>query len=227
MLKPNVKKTVVAEKKKIKKVKPTDRPITIKKFVIDIKPTVVDDSLLTDAASFVSAECETPIQNRETTDRPSLNNSTLLDESKSHVFKPPMMKPNAMVFSLTASDESTLVEETTTSTTSDLERSKTKKKRETDKYSFDMFETDDSTDDEDESDPKKRPPPPKWSLKRNRKEPIQSQLGVPLNYIDSFFGAAPLVNLKEIFPKIQPKLLSRRESSFVWRTPPRYERVAM
>lgn len=91
-------------------------------------------------------------------------------------------------------------------------------------YSFGMIETDDSTDEEDdvEQRPDKRPPPPAWSLPANRNETILRQSNIPTNIIDKMFGPAMDVDLQEIFPNISKKLLTRRDSSFVWHTPPRY-----
>lgn len=92
------------------------------------------------------------------------------------------------------------------------------------RYTFGMLDADDSTDDEDDvhNKPNKRPPPPEWSLPANRVETILRQTNISTVMVDHLFGGAPDVNLQEIFPEIAQKLLTRRDSSFVWRTPPRY-----
>lgn len=91
-------------------------------------------------------------------------------------------------------------------------------------YTFSMIETDDSTDDEDdvENKPFKRPPPPEWSVTENRLETIVRQTAISARLIDEMFGEAPEVDLREIFPDISKELLKRRDSSFIWHTPPRY-----
>lgn len=91
-------------------------------------------------------------------------------------------------------------------------------------FTFDMIESDDSTDDEDDvlSKPNKRPPPPAWSLLANRIETITRQAEIPTNIIDKLFGMPTEVDLQEIFPNIKRKLLTRRESSFIWNTPTRH-----
>lgn len=91
-------------------------------------------------------------------------------------------------------------------------------------YSFGMIETDDSTDDEEDVEvkPGKRPAPPAWSLPVNRNKTIVLQTGISIKVVDELFGEPPDVDLLEIFPNISKRFLKRRESSFVWQTPPRY-----
>lgn len=88
-------------------------------------------------------------------------------------------------------------------------------------YNFDMLESGDSTDEEGKES-RKRPPPPVWSISMNRMPYIICQSRVDTKVIDNFFSVEPReVDLREIFPKIDDKYL-RRNSSAVWRTPPRY-----
>lgn len=91
-------------------------------------------------------------------------------------------------------------------------------------FTFDMIESGDSTDEEDDvlSKPHKRPPPPAWSLLDNRTETITRQAEISTKIIDKLFGMPTEVDLLEIFPNIKRKLLTRRESSFVWNTPTRH-----
>lgn len=88
-------------------------------------------------------------------------------------------------------------------------------------YNFDMLDSGDSTDCE-EKDSRRRPPPPEWSLKENRLPLIVQEAAVNQNIVDNFFSVEPrVVDLREIFPKIDNRHL-RRNSSAVWNTPPRY-----
>lgn len=88
-------------------------------------------------------------------------------------------------------------------------------------YNFDMLESGDSTDSE-EKESRRRPPPPEWSLKENRMQIIEQESRIDAKIIDSFFSVEPRdVDLSEIFPNIDEKYL-RRNSSFIWHTPPRY-----
>lgn len=106
-------------------------------------------------------------------------------------------------------------------------------------YNFDMLHTDDSTDDESKPS-KKRPSPPSWSKSEfiflvscpnffiiflsesTRKPLIVMQSTINQNVMDTLFSAQPIsVNLKEIFPAIEPRKLIRN-SSAIWRTPPKY-----
>lgn len=88
-------------------------------------------------------------------------------------------------------------------------------------YNFDMLDSGDSTDCE-EKDSRKRPPAPEWSLKENRLPLIVQEATVDQNIVDEFFSVEPrVVDLREIFPKIDDRYL-RRNSSAVWNTPPRY-----
>lgn len=146
--------------------------------------------------SFVPADKSTPLQNHTNGTSPS--------------------QCSALFFT---SDESSSCAAIETSV-APAEDSKSKQKP----YSFGMIETDDSTDEEDdvEQRPDKRPPPPAWSLPANRNEAILRQLNIPTKIIDNMFGPAMDVDLQEIFPNICKKLLTRRDSSFVWQTPPRY-----
>lgn len=94
-------------------------------------------------------------------------------------------------------------------------------------FNFDMIETDDSTDDESSSSSKKtkRPPLPNWCSKEERRLPIRVQSEIKLKVIDQFFSVAPMTpDLREIFPTIDARKL-KRNSSAVWRTPPRYSQM--
>ncbi|XP_059618904.1 calponin homology domain-containing protein DDB_G0272472 [Phlebotomus argentipes] len=89
------------------------------------------------------------------------------------------------------------------------------------KYGFEMLCSDDSTDDEGKSSAK-RPTPPLWSVRPHRDELVAIQELLPPKIADTLFMAAPMTpNLKEIFPSIDPKDL-HRNSSAVWKTPPRF-----
>lgn len=94
-------------------------------------------------------------------------------------------------------------------------------------FTFDMIQTDDSTDDESASSHKKtkRPPFPAWCSKEDRNQTIRIQREINLNVIDLFFSVAPMTpDLREIFPSIDARKL-KRNSSAVWRTPPRYSQM--
>ncbi|XP_055531414.1 inner centromere protein [Wyeomyia smithii] len=94
-------------------------------------------------------------------------------------------------------------------------------------FNFDMIATDDSTDDETVGANKKtkRPPLPPWTSKENRLQPMRIQSQIQLKVIDQFFSVAPMTpDLREIFPTIDARKL-KRNSSAVWRTPPRYSQM--
>lgn len=117
-------------------------------------------------------------------------------------------------------------------------------------FTFDMILTDDSTDDESTSASKKskRPPLPAWcssecplvwmfpivsisnlfqflSTEEERNPTIRTQREIKLKVIDQFFSVAPMTaDLREIFPSIDARKL-KRNSSAVWRTPPRYSQM--
>lgn len=162
-----------------------------------------------------------------TTESPTANTSSSLispsfvPTENSTPLPSPLKATNASVNSdlfFTISDSSACIENDTVN--SPAESSNKQRKA----YSFGMIDTDDSTDDEEDValKPDKRPPPPNWSLPVNRTKTIKRQSEVFMNVIDKFFGDAPDVDLLEIFPNIPIKLLTRRDSSFVWRTPTRY-----
>lgn len=93
------------------------------------------------------------------------------------------------------------------------------------KYNFDMLHSDDSTDDEDKLSHKRPYAPPGWSLSRNRGAAIDQQAFLSTKYIDSLFSVQPMsVDLEEIFPRIDKKYL-KRNSSVIWKTPPRYSEM--
>lgn len=85
-------------------------------------------------------------------------------------------------------------------------------------HEFSILYTDDSTDDEGKMNKKRSPPA--WSKGRTKHLQIQANVALPV--IDAFFSVqARTIDLKEIFPDIEPRRL-KRNSSAVWRTPPRY-----
>lgn len=93
------------------------------------------------------------------------------------------------------------------------------------KYNFDMLHSDDSTDEEGKVSHKRPYPPPSWSLERNRGAAIDQQAFLSTKIIDSLFSVQPMsVNLEEIFPTIDKKYL-KRNSSVIWKTPPRYSEM--
>lgn len=115
-----------------------------------------------------------------------------------------------------------------------------KKEESKNTYNFDMLHTDDETDDE-ARPTNKRPPAPKWSSSEFfkcffdrffsnfprfssesvRKEAIASQSYTNECVLDSLYPVQPiLVDLKEIFPNIDSRKLVRN-SSAIWRTPPK------
>ncbi|XP_055303855.1 uncharacterized protein LOC129569226 [Sitodiplosis mosellana] len=87
-------------------------------------------------------------------------------------------------------------------------------------YGFDALQTDDPTDEEIDvelTDTKK----PYWSLYNNRIAIVIDQTKVRTKVIDKLFDSGPeTVNSLEIFPMNTP--ISRRRSTAVWNTPPRY-----
>jgi inner centromere protein len=103
-----------------------------------------------------------------------------------------------------------------------MEKEAEKKKLESKKvYDFDMLHTDDSTDDESKPSAK-RPAVPSWSKKSSRKPQIVMQSYVNPAVLDSLFSTKPIsVDLREIFPAIDARKLVRN-SSAVWRTPPKH-----
>ncbi|KAG5674984.1 hypothetical protein PVAND_004926 [Polypedilum vanderplanki] len=104
------------------------------------------------------------------------------------------------------------------------QQQKKKLQKDSNTYSFDMLNTDDSTDDESKPS-KKRPDPPQWSRKQYRAKLIQVQSFTNSDLLDALFSSQPItVNLKEIFPSIEPRKLVRN-SSAVWNTPPRYSQI--
>ncbi|XP_055621636.1 inner centromere protein [Toxorhynchites rutilus septentrionalis] len=93
-------------------------------------------------------------------------------------------------------------------------------------FNFDMIQTDDSTDDESTNNKNnKRPPLPSWCSKGERLSAIRIQSEIKLKAIDQFFSVSPMTpDLREIFPAIDSRKL-KRNSSAVWRTPPRYSQM--
>uniref|UniRef100_A0A1B0DLU0 Uncharacterized protein n=1 Tax=Phlebotomus papatasi TaxID=29031 RepID=A0A1B0DLU0_PHLPP len=97
-------------------------------------------------------------------------------------------------------------------------------KRKASKYGFDMLYSDDSTDDEGKSSDK-RPAPPLWSQKPRRKELMTIQETIDAKLLNGLFLARPMTpDLSEIFPDIDPRYL-HRNSSVVWKTPPRFSEI--
>uniref|UniRef100_A0A336MHY9 CSON001548 protein n=1 Tax=Culicoides sonorensis TaxID=179676 RepID=A0A336MHY9_CULSO len=92
------------------------------------------------------------------------------------------------------------------------------------KHEFETLDTDDSTDDEGKMN-KNRGPPPLWSKGSLRRQIVREQAYVNLKLVDTLFSVRPMtVDLKEIFPTIEPKKL-KRNSSAIWNTPPRYSQI--
>lgn len=87
-------------------------------------------------------------------------------------------------------------------------------------YGFDALQTDDPTDEEFDgelADKRK----PYWSLYKNRIAIVIDQEKVKTNMIDALFDSGPqVVNSMEVFPFKTP--VSRRRSTAIWNTPPRY-----
>ncbi|XP_055858689.1 calponin homology domain-containing protein DDB_G0272472-like [Episyrphus balteatus] len=92
------------------------------------------------------------------------------------------------------------------------------------KYNFNMLHSDDSTDEEGKAS-YKRPKPPQWSKSSVRADCITCQAYLSSDIIDSFFSVQPMTpDLKAIFPNIDARYL-KRNSSAIWRTPPRYSEM--
>lgn len=92
------------------------------------------------------------------------------------------------------------------------------------KHAFDVLDTDDSTDDEGSVN-KKLGPPPVWSKGRTKRFIIDEQSRVTVQAVDDFFSIKPMTpDLQQIFPTIETRKL-KRNSSAVWRTPPRYSEI--
>lgn len=91
---------------------------------------------------------------------------------------------------------------------------------------FDCLNTDDETDEEDDDNsakPTNRPPIPAWSVSEKRRAAVVEQTKIPTGTVDKFFQCQyEQVDLLELFPAIEKKLLKRRKSSAFWNTPPRF-----
>ena len=95
--------------------------------------------------------------------------------------------------------------------------------RDAQSYGWDLLRGEDSTDDEEKTN--KLPPPPSWSRDPVRTRTANMQSEIPAKMIDTLFGLKPMSpDLREIFPDIDPKLL-KRNSSMIWKTPPRMSRI--
>lgn len=71
----------------------------------------------------------------------------------------------------------------------------------------------------------KLPAAPAWSSNPLRTRLANMQGYVQAKVVDTLFGLKPMSpDLREIFPEIDPKLL-KRNSSMIWRTPPRMSRI--
>ncbi|XP_049295702.1 inner centromere protein [Anopheles funestus] len=97
----------------------------------------------------------------------------------------------------------------------------------TELFTFEMIDTDDSTDEEvseDTSAPrkKKRPPTPEWCQKSaNFQQRLTIQSHIDAKVIDGLFSVQPMTpDLRLLFPAIDAHKL-KRNSSAIWRTPPR------
>uniref|UniRef100_A0A182PS93 INCENP_ARK-bind domain-containing protein n=1 Tax=Anopheles epiroticus TaxID=199890 RepID=A0A182PS93_9DIPT len=98
-------------------------------------------------------------------------------------------------------------------------------------FTFEMIDTDDSTDEEvaeDTSAPRKkqRPPVPEWcqNTPEYRKQ-LKIQAQIDTKVIDRLFSVQPMTpDLRELFPSIDAHKL-KRNSSAIWRTPPRHSQL--
>ncbi|XP_052903151.1 inner centromere protein [Anopheles moucheti] len=101
----------------------------------------------------------------------------------------------------------------------------------TEVFTFDMIDTDDTTDEDVAEDPsaprkKKRPPPPAWCQKSsNFQHRLTIQARIDTKVIDSLFSVQPMTpDLRVLFPSIDAQKL-KRNSSAIWRTPPRHSQL--
>lgn len=82
------------------------------------------------------------------------------------------------------------------------------------------YKTDGNSSDEENAKSNNRPAPPEWSFTINRKSNVINQMEIDHRVIVKFFGCkSELVDMLEIFPKINPRKAKRRKSSIKWDTP--------
>uniref|UniRef100_A0A182W1S4 Inner centromere protein ARK-binding domain-containing protein n=1 Tax=Anopheles minimus TaxID=112268 RepID=A0A182W1S4_9DIPT len=94
-------------------------------------------------------------------------------------------------------------------------------------FTFEMIDTDDTTDEDVAEDPsaprkKKRPQTPEWCQKTaNFQKHLSLQARIDTKVIDGLFSVQPMTpDLRLLFPSIDAHKL-KRNSSAIWRTPPR------
>ncbi|XP_052873131.1 inner centromere protein [Anopheles cruzii] len=96
-------------------------------------------------------------------------------------------------------------------------------------FTFEMIETDDSTDEDEPTDAtkkSKRPPVPSWCQKtEDYRKALSVQSMVEPKVVDRLFSVRPTTpDLRILFPEIDAHKL-KRNSSAIWRTPPRYSQL--
>ncbi|XP_058055362.1 histone-lysine N-methyltransferase, H3 lysine-79 specific [Anopheles bellator] len=96
-------------------------------------------------------------------------------------------------------------------------------------FTFEMIETDDSTDEDEPTDAtkkSKRPPVPSWCQKtEDYRKALAIQSMVEPKVVDRLFSVRPMTpDLRILFPEIDAHKL-KRNSSAIWRTPPRYSQL--
>uniref|UniRef100_A0A182N3J2 Inner centromere protein ARK-binding domain-containing protein n=1 Tax=Anopheles dirus TaxID=7168 RepID=A0A182N3J2_9DIPT len=97
---------------------------------------------------------------------------------------------------------------------------------------FEMIDTDDSTDEELDDEPsgtaprKKRPARPEWCQNTaDYRRALLLQARIESKVIDRLFSVQPMTpDLRELFPSIDAHKL-KRNSSAIWRTPPRHSQL--
>lgn len=99
-----------------------------------------------------------------------------------------------------------------------------------DTFKFEMIDTDDTTDDDEAEDAaarkKKRPPTPEWCRNTTEfRKILKLQAMVDTKVVDRLFSVQPMTpDLRILFPSIDAHKL-KRNSSAIWRTPPRQSQI--
>ncbi|KFB50251.1 AGAP011772-PA-like protein [Anopheles sinensis] len=97
-------------------------------------------------------------------------------------------------------------------------------------FKFEMIDTDDTTDDDEAEDvaarKKKRPPTPEWCQNTAEfRKTLTLQAMVDTKVVDRLFSVQPMTpDLRILFPSIDAHKL-KRNSSAIWRTPPRQSQI--